>query len=178
MVPNCAPSRTVIAQYNSGSIPEFRRHRLGLDGNVQIPELAFHICETLVANRTFVRYFHVLFIASPMNTMTTSHEDYRSRRCKEVLAANRTIAFCRPFNALVRALNRGRDTCTASLVQVSDRYHEATAAFSPCSGKSPCRDLGLDGKYHSRYNGKRVYSDGFPTSGKYHNNSKRIILRS
>lgn len=94
MIPNCASSGTVIAQYNGGGVPELWRHWLGLNSNVQISKLALHICETLVADRALVGYFHVLFVALLMDTVTTRHKDYRPWRRKEIFAADRTVTFC------------------------------------------------------------------------------------
>lgn len=65
----------VVAVHRSFGISKLSRHWLAFDGVLQLPELHFHIDDTSAANGTAVRSFHVLVVASMVDTMATSHED-------------------------------------------------------------------------------------------------------
>lgn len=74
---------------------------MSLDSDIQISKLSLHVGKTLVTNRAFVGHLHVLFVAFLVDTMAARHKNHGSWRCEEVLATDRTVAVCRPLDALM-----------------------------------------------------------------------------
>ena len=69
-------------------------------------ELPLHVDDTSATDRTFVGIFHMLTIASMMDTVTAPHEDYSLRRREHVFAAYRAVAVSRTFDAAVSVSDR------------------------------------------------------------------------
>ena len=62
-------------------------------------KLPLHIDNTPATYGTSVRGFHVLVVASVVDTVATSHENYRLWGSEHIFATNGAITVCRAFDA-------------------------------------------------------------------------------
>lgn len=105
----------VIAVDPSFCVLKLGRHRLTFDRTLKMPELHFHVNYATAADRTTVRSFHMLVIASMMDAMATTHEDDSLWGRKHVLAAYRTVAVRRAFDTAMSLPDTNRKTYATSL---------------------------------------------------------------
>ena len=92
MVPCLAFCTAVVARDDGPGILVLVGHGLGGDGDVKVTKLDLHVDAALVADRTSVRSFPVRAETVFMDGMATFHDRNRSRRVKQVIAADGTVA--------------------------------------------------------------------------------------
>lgn len=95
----------VVAVDIGSCVAVFFRHGLRVDLAVQTAELRLHVHHALAAHGAFVGGAAPVFEARVVDAVAAAHEDYGSRRGKEVVAADWAVAFRASFYAAVCGLD-------------------------------------------------------------------------
>lgn len=131
MVVGCTACLTVIAKDIGPVIAVFFWHWLVLDVSVQSAKLSLHVRDALTAYWTLVARVAPLMEAGLVDSVTTTHERYRTRGSKHEFAADRTVAPRGFLDTFVCGLGRDGHACSACLAMeevLSKPLAEATDA--------------------------------------------------
>lgn len=67
--------QAVVARDDGPRVPELGRHRLVLDGDVEVAELRLHVEEALCADGAPIRHLPVRVVARLVDAVAAAHED-------------------------------------------------------------------------------------------------------
>lgn len=96
---------TVIAAHHRPRIAKLLRHRLRVDGAVEVAELRLHVHDGLLADRAFVRRLHVRVVAVSVDGVAATHEHDRLRGGEHVLPADGAVTVGGALDAFVGLLH-------------------------------------------------------------------------